>query len=354
MNITVSLKLLFIFLIFATAEAALPSHCYDFNSRISDQSLEIKLPKVTQLFCQAQNEPLLVGIRTIESSAGEYLLVLNPQTFKTNVIKRKCLKCFSEDSPDFEDSQGAILQSDYQDSPFYHMLETYTQLPGPMVERLSATADQNDGMVRTVAPTDGYVLTIDMCPSSKHGYERDLFRLFPDDPQVNQKIVKKVGGIPIGVAITGLWIKRHKAQLAEIKQLQKDGVVQITWINHSYSHPYYRNRPMSENFLVKQQSKFPREVLLNEYAMLTNGLIPSVFFRYPGLVSSRNLQQKLFEFSLIPVGSDAWIAKGQRPHPGSIILTHGNLNEHAGVVRLKKFLRRVRGSVNLVDITQTF
>ena len=36
-------------------------------------------------------------------------------------------------------------------------------------------------------------------------------------------------------------------------------------------------------------------------------------------------------FGLIPIGSDAWLAKGQKAMPGSIVLIHGNGNEPIGV-----------------------
>jgi len=65
--------------------------------------------------------------------------------------------------------------------------------------------------------------------------------------------------------------------------------------------------------------------------MLRNGLLPSVFFRFPGLVSDQQLVFKITDFGLIPIGTDAWLAKGQAPQAGSIVLIHGNGNEPVGV-----------------------
>ena len=40
------------------------------------------------------------------------------------------------------------------------------------------------------------------------------------------------------------------------------------------------------------------------------------------------------------VGSDAWLAKGQQPKPGSAILIHGDLNEPAGVKLMLEWVAR--------------
>jgi hypothetical protein len=73
--------------------------------------------------------------------------------------------------------------------------------------------------------------------------------------------------------------------------------------------------------------------------MLKNGLLPSAFFRFPGLVSDQQLVYKITGFGLIPVGTDAWLAKGQQPQAGSIVLIHGNGNEPTGVNDFIKLLQ---------------
>ncbi|MGZ3874292.1 MAG: hypothetical protein ACXVJD_15320 [Mucilaginibacter sp.] len=87
------------------------------------------------------------------------------------------------------------------------------------------------------------------------------------------------------------------------------------------------------------------EVLETEMAMLKNGLLPSVFFRFPGLVSDQQLVYEITDFGLIPVGTDAWLAKGQQPHAGSIVLIHGNGNEPVGVNDFIKLLRSKTQSI---------
>ena len=73
--------------------------------------------------------------------------------------------------------------------------------------------------------------------------------------------------------------------------------------------------------------------------MLKNGLLPSAFFRFPGLVSDQQLVYKITDLGLIPIGTDAWLAKGQQPQAGSIVLIHGNGNEPVGVDDFIKLLR---------------
>ena len=79
--------------------------------------------------------------------------------------------------------------------------------------------------------------------------------------------------------------------------------------------------------------------------MLEQGLIPSVFFRFPGLVSDNKVVGLVTDYGLIPIGSDAWLAKGQSATSGSIVLIHGNGNEPVGV---SDFIRLLKNEKNAV------
>ena len=57
------------------------------------------------------------------------------------------------------------------------------------------------------------------------------------------------------------------------------------------------------------------------------------------LVSSQDGEAKVTDFGIIPIGSDAWLAKGQQPQAGSIVLIHGNGNEPLGVEDFIKLLK---------------
>jgi hypothetical protein len=99
------------------------------------------------------------------------------------------------------------------------------------------------------------------------------------------------------------------------------------------------------NFLLEKGTDLTAEVLKTEITLLTNGIVPSVFFRFPGLVSEKAVFTKIIEFGLIPVGSDAWLSKGQRPGNGSIVLVHGNGNDQAGVHAVIQLLKRERPNI---------
>jgi hypothetical protein len=87
------------------------------------------------------------------------------------------------------------------------------------------------------------------------------------------------------------------------------------------------------------------EVLRTEIALLQKDIVPSVFFRFPGLVSDLKIYNKILSFGLIPVGSDAWLAKGQWPKNGSIVLIHANGNDQLGVRDFINLLKEKRSEV---------
>jgi hypothetical protein len=73
------------------------------------------------------------------------------------------------------------------------------------------------------------------------------------------------------------------------------------------------------------------EILETERLLIANGQTPSLFFRFPGLVSSSPLMQAVRRNHLISLGADAWLALNQKPRDGSVILVHPNGNEELGL-----------------------
>ncbi len=190
-------------------------------------------------------------------------------------------------------------------------------------EKQSATI-QDAGIVQAMPKEAGINLTIDLCPSHRV-MDR---RIFAD---VFREFAKVEPHPPVAISISGLWMKDHEADLNWLKQQVLDGHIFITWINHTYNHRVDPKKLLKENFLLEPGTNINYEVLETEQAMLRNGLLPSVFFRFPGLVSDAKLLYEITGFGLIPIGSDAWLAKGQKAMPGSIVLIHGNGNEPIGV-----------------------
>jgi hypothetical protein len=197
---------------------------------------------------------------------------------------------------------------------------------------------QDGGIVHVLPARQGVVLTIDLCPS-RTPLDRGFFT------QVIDAFRPVERPVPVGVSVTGIWMLEHPDDLRWLRDRAAAGDLEITWINHSYHHAYDPRRPLSRDFLLEPGTDLEAEVLRTEVAMLERGILPSVFFRFPGLVSDQKTFERVVSFGLIPTGSDAWLAKGQRPTPGSIVLVHGNGNEPRGVRDFLELVRRERDRI---------
>lgn len=184
----------------------------------------------------------------------------------------------------------------------------------------------------------GISLTIDLCPSHKP-LDRVIFTSLLNEFKNMQKPV------PVALSLTGRFLLTHSEDIAWLKNLEKMGDINITWINHTYNHRCSPSIPLRENFLLEPNTDLNFEILGTEIAMIQAGLLPSAFFRFPGLVSDQKVLDKVISYGLIPVGSDAWLAKGQAAHNGSIVLIHGNGNEPVGVKDFIKLLQTEKGKV---------
>ncbi|KAF0217888.1 MAG: polysaccharide [Geobacteraceae bacterium] len=261
---------------------------------------------------------LQIAIRRYENDSVSCLLLVNPVTLETSTVKASAINL-----------AGNVTSAAVQDTPFVRAMTRYTSPPFRL---------QNHGAGRADHPVDGLFLTVDMCPS-KRAFERELFETAARLPQ------HKGGAVPVAIAVTGVWMKEHKGELAWLAREITDGKLAVTWVNHSYGHPYEPGVPLKRNFLLTSGVDFEREVLETEALLLENGFIPSPFFRFPGLVADGRLLGKLRELSLIPIGSDAWLAKGEVPRDGSFVLVHGNGNEPQGIKKALPLLhdrRRAR------------
>ena len=250
-------------------------------------------------------------LRSLKFRGYDAKLIVDPQTLKSNLVKSSCLKRCSDLS------SRALSRTSYGE-----LLERSDDGSYPL---------QNDGLRR--GSSDKYVaLTIDMCPSSK-GISQNVY------DKLVELSKKKGRAIPIGVAMTAAWKKKHSKRFKWIKEQARKGHFKIEWINHSFHHHYKRKVPYKHNFMLKKGTDVEKEVLGNEIAMLKGGVTPSVFFRFPGLVSSRRLMRKITDWGLIALGSDAWLGVGERAKEGSIILIHGNRNEPKGEVKFLDYVK---------------
>jgi hypothetical protein len=267
-----------------------------------------------------------IAIRSFKKDDIPFLLVVDPYSFATSTMKTAFFSPEKEDAP-----QGL------SETPYVRALHRYTNLP----EKL-----QNYGVVHSCSPVDGVFLTIDMCPS-KRTFAKDFFAYLGKLSEGKER------GTPIAVSISGKWLLKHRDEFAWLKERIREGTLAVTWVNHSFSHPYYPGAPLERNFLLTAGIDFTEEVLENERLLLENGVVPSPFFRFPGLVSDGRLIRELGSLSLIPLGSDAWLAKGELPVKGSIILVHGNGNEPLGVRMALRILRE-RPGMKLLPVADAF
>ena len=192
---------------------------------------------------------------------------------------------------------------------------------------------QNAGITRFLPGQNGIDLTVDLCPS-RRPLDRKLFiALFKEFGRVEKPV-------PVAVSVTGVWMHEHPDDLAWLAALVDTGDLAITWVNHSFHHYASKTLPLTRNFLLEKGTDMHAEILLTELALLEKGLLPSVFFRFPGLISDSAIFLSVIRYGIIPIGSDAWLAKNQTPGPGSIVLVHANGNEPVGIKRFTELMRQ--------------
>ena len=246
-------------------------------------------------------------IRQFENDGKSYFFLVNPQTLETKINETSF---YQVKYMSFDEARTFFKNTPYQKA---------------LAKAEKQSVNIQDAGIESGLPEEtGISLTADLCPSHRPLDKRiftDIFKEF-------QKVEKPV---PIALSITGVWMRQHPQDLEWLKKMQQEHEIYITWINHSYNHRVSATLPLKENFLLERGTDINYEVLETEKAMLKNGLLPSVFFRFPGLVSDQQLVYKITDFGLIPIGTDAWLAKGQQPQAGSIVLIHGNGNEPVGV-----------------------
>jgi hypothetical protein len=177
----------------------------------------------------------------------------------------------------------------------------------------------NGGLVHGVTAAGSFV-TGDLCPS-----HRPLDRVFLEN-------LEKIGSTePVALSISGTWLTHHAADFAWLRAQEHADLLKITWVDHSYDHPFVPGRPLADNFLLMPGVDIQKEILDTERLLIAGGETPSVFFRFPGLVSNPALMQAMQADHLIVLGADAWLAKTGQAKPGGIILVHMNGNEPAGL-----------------------
>lgn len=235
------------------------------------------------LNCSDQNGKKLFSLRRFQLGKDESQLLVNPQTLKTVILKSSCVSC------------SAMRNADYQNSNYGQWLDESMSSPYPL---------QNDGIIKGSARS-AVAVTIDMCPSRKGISQKVYDRLLQISAEQGQSF-------PVGVAMTKAWLESYPRSFGWLKTQVLQRHLDIVWINHSATHPYRKNQSLGHNFLLSPGINFTNEVLGTEASLIRAGVTPSIFFRFPGLVSSREQILTLGNWGLIALGSNAWLAKGER------------------------------------------
>jgi hypothetical protein len=274
-----------------------------------------------KLLYPSGHSPLIILREFLRDGRVHYLTV-EPFTLMTSIQEASGLRV--------ERDSWEMIRAEYKNSTYIRAIED--------AESKSLTL-QDAGLTHFFGGQSGIDLTVDLCPS-QHPLDRTLF----------SELIKSFGQVekpvPVAVAITGLWMEKHEEDLEWLKELQKEKAIDFTWVNHSYNHRTSKDSPLKENFLLEKGTDINFEVLKTEAAMIERDLTPSVFFRFPGLVSDEKLFRTITSFGLIPVGSDAWLAKNQWPKNGSIVLVHANGNEIIGIQRFLKLVQEEQEKIS--------
>jgi hypothetical protein len=239
---------------------------------------------------------------------GEALLfTVDPETLATSLERASCWRC--AETGDAAESETRFLQA----------------IEGAEGnERLV-----NGGLVH--GRGDGVFVTGDLCPSHK-----------PLDRAFIEEVAAQGPGTPLTLAVSGGWIAHHAEDFAFLREKRLSGALDITWADHSYTHPYVPGLADARNYLLRPGTDLDREIFETEKILIANGETPSVFFRFPGLVSDPVLMEKLKARHLVALGADSWLALGPAPRPGSIVLVHPNGNEPGGLAIFSRLLKNGR------------
>lgn len=264
----------------------------------------------------------LILLRKFDRNQKESYLAINPQTFQSQIISAKNYRINSL-------SEAQLIKL-FANTPYIKALQYADSNANQM-----ADAGINHGFHHI----PGICLTIDLCPSHKP-LDRNIFTsLFTEFGRTQRPI-------PLALSLTGSFLKTHIDDIRWLQEQERIGNISITWINHTLRHHYDPKSPLKTNFLLAPGTNLQQEVLGNEIALLEHNIQPSVFFRFPGLISDKKTVDYLFTNGLIPVGTDAWLAKGQATHQGSIVLIHGNGNEPIGVKDFIQLLQQKQKDIS--------
>jgi hypothetical protein len=247
----------------------------------------------------------VLATRNFRLDGEDLFLAVDPDKLTTRLERGACWTC----APTTAEAQAQTR--------FMRSVEIFSKAPG---KKLPAGATWLDNAGLTGGHGDGAFLTGDLCPS-----HRPLDRAFLKSLQHGG------GATPIALSITGLWIEQHPEDFLWLRREKAEGRLDIAFVNHSFHHPYRPGLADAHNYLLMPGVDMKEEILGVERLLIANGEVPSVFFRFPGLISDNALMDAVRHAFLIPLGARSWLALTPVAPPGTIILVHPNGNEPFGL-----------------------
>ncbi len=273
----------------------------------------VKAYRVVLQSCRRDGTERL-AIRAMQLDGRDLLLTVDPQSLATQLERAACWACS-------ETTDAAQEKTRFVDAVARASRQKGKDLPAGATWLDNAGLKQGHG--------DGAFVTADLCPSQR-----------PLDRGFLQSLEQAGATTPIALSVSGLWIERHHEDFSWLRREKAEGRLAISFVNHSFHHPYRPGLPDGENYLLIPGHDRQGEILDVEQLLIANGETPSVFFRFPGLISDSAWMTALREDHLIPLGADAWLALGQRARPGSVVLVHANGNEPFGLARFQDLRQR--------------
>lgn len=244
----------------------------------------------------SQEQPFLLIIREITLSNGSnFFLAINTTTLSSVLLKGPVLK-----------SSNSI----YSNALFLTLLHKETN------------SCKAFGTLPDSQPADSklnVILTTDLCPT-KNKYDALFYQC------LQELNTNKALNSPFIIFFTGRWLATHYSDLDAIK---KSGLSFIAG-NHTYHHTIITN--------TYSPALLTAEITNTEVVMLANSLLPSCFFRFPGLKYRPAHVKELSKIGLIAIDANAWM--GTKVPDWSFLLVHSNGTVSSEVRMFARWLKK--------------
>jgi hypothetical protein len=252
--------------------------------------------------CRNEANQTRLAIRRMTIGKTAAMLAVDPASLATSLEDEACWTC------------ADTTDEAQKDTRYLRAVEKSAAAPvSPRRAYL-----RNAGLVHGAG--DGTFITGDLCPSNK-----------PLDRPFIEKLAQLGPKTPVALSISGLWLTHHSADFEWLRERAKAGALDITWVNHSFHHPFVPGVPFDQTFLLTPGVDAQAEITETERLLIARGETPSVFFRFPGLISNAALMDVARALRLVTLGADAWLVLSPPPRPGGVALVHPNGNEPLGL-----------------------